>query len=158
MVKSPSRVKDPSDVTLKMMKVGCTPWISRTQCTSPNYRFPYYAPDIGLRRPTTTSPHEEEYIWPIFRMHEPFTVTKGGTSANSGGTPRLAPAASDQHQGLISTASSQEPLRRTSTINNRIRMSATRHRTSFLQMTMMRKSQSHSETSGTKSTRRTSPT
>ena len=50
-------------------------------------------------------PHEEEHICPILRMNVSFNGTKDGTSSQSAGTPRLTPAASDRHQGPISTTS-----------------------------------------------------
>ena len=141
-----------------MMTVGYILCISRTQYTSLNKRFPTYAPNIGLRRPTTTYPHKEEHIWPILRMNSSFTGTKDGVRTHSYVTSRLTPAASDQPQGPIITTSSQPRSRWNSTTNNRISTSTTRHHMSFLQKTRMCKSRSHSETRGRKSTRKPSPT
>ena len=114
--------------------------------------------NIGLISPTTTSPHEEEHILPMLRMNVSFTVRKFGTSAQSDGTPRLAPADFYQPQGPISTASPRPPSRRTSTINNRIITSDTSHHTPLLQTTRIYKYQYHSATRGREPKRITSTT
>ena len=64
-----STVKDPSYGRLKMMKVGYTPWISRTHFTSPNHWFTSYTPNIRLTRPVANSQHKEENICPILGMN-----------------------------------------------------------------------------------------
>ena len=81
-------------------------------------------------------------------MNTSFNETKDSTSDQSDRTPRITPAFSNQTQGTISTSSSWLPPRQTSTINNRISTSDTRHRTSFLQTTRMQKSQLQSAMRG----------
>ena len=129
MAESSSKVKDLSDGRLKMMKVYYKPWRSKTHSISLNNQFTLYAPNIGRSRPKTTSPYEEEHIWPHLRMNSPFTGTKDGTSAQSDGTPILTLDTSDWQQVPTNTACSWTPSTRTSNINNRISMSNTRHRT-----------------------------
>ena len=140
-----------------MTKAGYIHWIQRIQFMYPNHCFKSYAPNIRLSRLTTNFSHKEERIWPILRINASFTGTKYIISAQSSGTLRLIPSASNQAQGPSSTAYSWPPSWRTSTIKNRINASYSTHRPSFFQTMRMWKSQSHSTTRGRKPIRRTSP-
>ena len=94
VVKCPSMFKERSDKILKMMKLGYTPLISRTHCTSPDNLFLSHAPNIKISRPMPTSPHKEEYIWPILRMNAYFTGTNYSTSYHSYRNLIITPTAS----------------------------------------------------------------